>query len=222
MDLHSQWVVTLRRAGADRCGAAGEAGLAAQGRALIARYAEAHRHYHTLDHLVAVLSTVDELASYTDSPDLVRLAAWYHDAVYDPLRADNEERSAALAQAELGPAGLPAATVARVAALVRVTAGHRSGAGDRDAAVLCDADLAVLSRPAPGYDRYAAAVRQEYAHLDDGTWREGRAAVLRGLLKLPRLFGTAAGQSWESAARTNLSRELAALHAASGDAARRR
>lgn len=219
VDLLTEWLATLQRAGGCSTPRPRQAAL---GSALIERYAEHHRHYHNVEHLIAVLSTVDELASYADSPDLVRLAAWYHDAVYDPRRTDNEARSADLAEAELGLAGLPPDTVARVAALVALTAGHEAPADDGNAAVLCDADLAVLARPGPDYDRYAAVVRREYGHLDDAAWRLGRAAVLQGLAGRPQLFRTTPARFWEPAARANLSRELAALGAPSGGATRPR
>lgn len=186
-------------------------------RQLLARYAEPHRRYHTVAHLTAVLSTVDRLAPCADHLDAVRLAAWYHDAVYDPRRPDNEERSAELAEAELAP--LAAGTIARVAALVRLTAGHHAAASDGDAGVLCDADLAMLAAPAAAYERYVAAVRREYAHLDDEAWQGGRTAVLLALLALRPLFQTSPGREWEPAARHNISRELAALGGRAGGAA---
>ena len=52
------------------------------GRALLACWADPHRRYHDLGHLRGVLGNVDELASYAADADAVRLAAWYHDAVY--------------------------------------------------------------------------------------------------------------------------------------------
>ncbi|MFB9838486.1 HD domain-containing protein, partial [Actinoallomurus acaciae] len=120
---------------------------------LLRRYAEPHRRYHTTEHLADVLDHVDELAGEAADADAVRLAAWFHDAVYDPTRGDNEERSAVLAERMLADTDLPAATVAEVARLVRLTATHDPAEGDRDGAVLCDADLAVLAAPP---DRYAA------------------------------------------------------------------
>ena len=68
--------------------------------ALVAAWSEPHRRYHDLAHLAAVLGLVGELGGTTD-PDAVRLAAWYHDAVYDPERSDNEEISAQRARAGL-------------------------------------------------------------------------------------------------------------------------
>ena len=85
------------------------------GEELVGRYAEPHRRYHTLAHLEAVLDLVDEFAGEADDPDLVRLAAWFHDAVYDPQRDDNEERSAVLAERMLADTSLEPARAQEVA-----------------------------------------------------------------------------------------------------------
>jgi predicted metal-dependent HD superfamily phosphohydrolase len=184
---------------------------------LLRRYAEPHRRYHTTEHLAAVLDRVDDLLAETHDADAVRLAAWFHDAVYDPVRDDNEERSAVLAERMLAETDLPAGTVAEVARLVRLTTTHDPAEGDRDGAVLCDADLAILAAPPDGYAAYAAAVREEYAAVPDEVFREGRAGVLRSLLELPALFRTAPGRArWEEAARHNLRTELMLLGGTSG------
>lgn len=62
---------------------------------LLARWAEPQRRYHTTAHLAQVLDRVDTLAGHAADPDVVRLAVWFHDAVYRPDRTENEERSAA-------------------------------------------------------------------------------------------------------------------------------
>ncbi len=117
------------------------------------------------------------------------LATWYHDAVYDPRAGDNEARSADLARRDLTGLGVGADRVDRVAGLVLATRDHR--AADPDAAVLVDADLAILAVPAGDYAAYVAAVRAEYGFVPEAAWRAGRAAVLAGFLARPRLFATA-------------------------------
>lgn len=184
------------------------------GAALLARWREPHRAYHDEDHLTSMLSTVDRHAGKADDPDLVRLAVWYHDAVYDPTAPGNEEASARLAESELAALGVAEHAVAEVARLVRLTAGHAVTDDDRNGALLCDADLAVLARPPADYERYTRAVRREYAHVPDELFRLGRAAVLRGLLDLPALFrDPELAARWEAPARANLTRELAELTA---------
>ena len=69
--------------------------------AVVAAWSEPHRRYHDLAHLAAVLGLVDALSPAADDADAVRLAAWYHDVVYDPSSSENEARSAGRARAGL-------------------------------------------------------------------------------------------------------------------------
>jgi predicted metal-dependent HD superfamily phosphohydrolase len=179
---------------------------------LLARWQEPQRRYHTLAHLTAVLDHVDVLEKYAQDPDLVRLAAWFHDAVYLPERSENEERSARLAERALPEAGVPAAKTAEVARLVRLTTTHAPTADDPDGQVLCDADLAILASPPSAYAVYTAEVREEYHFVPNDAFREGRSAILRQLLDLPSLFHTPYGHDhWEATARYNLTSELEML-----------
>lgn len=187
-------------------------GAAAVGADLLARWAEPHRRYHNLTHLNAILTIVDNHATLATDPDAVRLAAWYHDAVYDPKASDNEERSAALAEASLPGLGVPADRVAEVARLVRLTAGHQPEPGDRNGALLADADLAILASPPRTYDAYTRAIREEYAHVPDEAFRIGRATILQHLLALSSLYRVLPeGRVWTPRAHANLRRELAAM-----------
>ncbi|WP_329546924.1 hypothetical protein OG548_24465 [Streptomyces sp. NBC_01356] len=184
---------------------------------LLTRWQEPQRRYHTLTHLTAVLDHIDVLEKYADAPDLVRLAAWFHDAVYLPDRSENEERSAHLAERALPEAGLSDPDTAEVARLVRLTVTHAPADDDRNGQVLCDADLAILAAPQPAYAAYTTAVREEYAFVPAEAFREGRAAILRQLLDLPRLFRTPYGErEWERRARENLRTELTQLGSAPG------
>jgi len=179
---------------------------------LLTRWQEPQRRYHTLTHLTAVLDHVDVLEKYADDPDVVRLAAWFHDAVYLPERSENEERSARIAERALPEAGVSEGRTAEVARLVRLTVTHDPADDDRDGQVLCDADLAILAAPPSAYAAYTAAVREEYHFVPNEAFREGRSAILRQLLDLPRLFRTPYGaEHWEATARYNLAAELEML-----------
>lgn len=179
---------------------------------LVAAYADPSRGYHDTRHLSEVLDRLDELATNGVSYDItpVRLAAWFHDAIYDGER-DAEERSAAWAEDALAPLA-PEPLVTEVARLIRLTETHTPEDSDANGCALSDADLGVLASPRARYEEYVAAVRREYAHLDEKTFRAGRAEVLRNLASKPLLFHTAyARQAWEATARDNLERELASL-----------
>lgn len=212
-DLSRRWAETVRAArdGADGPGPSPEP----YAENLLDRWAEPQRRYHTTDHLLAVLDRVDVLEAHGErpaDPAAVRLAAWFHDAVYLPDRSENEERSARLAERALAELGVGAERTAEVVRLVRLTVSHDPADGDGDGAVLCDADLAILASPPAAYAAYAAAVREEYGFVPDDAFRAGRGAVLRQLLDLPRLFRTSYGERvWAGPARQNLTDELATL-----------
>ena len=182
------------------------------GASLIERWSEPHRRYHTLDHLGFMLRVIDDHADCADDVLACRLAAWFHDAVYEPFAPDNEERSAALASAVLPDLGVAADRVAEVVRLVRLTAGHKVADGDRNGALLADADLAILASPPADYARYAAAVRQEYAAVPEDAFRAGRAQILGLFLANPDLFRVVPARAeWTARAHDNLRTEITTL-----------
>lgn len=181
------------------------------GAALLGRWGEPHRSYHDLSHLRGILAGVDALEGFADDPDAVRLAAWYHDAVYAG-QSDDEENSALLAESDLTDLGVDPAFVAEVGRLVRVTITHDPAAGDHNGQVLSDADLAVLAVPPADYQHNTARVRAEYGHVSDADFGLWRGRMIEAMLAGPSLYRTDEGRRlWEDAARTNLKAELAAL-----------
>jgi predicted metal-dependent HD superfamily phosphohydrolase len=183
------------------------------GASLLARYAEPHRHYHTAEHLARMLRTIDELAADHDL-FLVRLAAWFHDAVYaiPPGQLPNEEASARLALRELSRAGLEQEDLNQVARLVRLTATHQPGSRDPEGELLCDADLAILAAPPEEYANYIAAIRAEYARVPEPEFVAGRLELVARLAE-GEIFRTRKGRALTDAARANLLAECAALEA---------
>ena len=166
---------------------------------------------HDVAHLRAVLDRVNALEHFCRDADVVRVAAWFHDGVYDPDRSDNEIASAALAETVLERLDVDPDVVADVSRLVRLTATHDAGSDDRDGQVLCDADLAVLGGTQEEYVTYAAAIRLEYVHVTDslrGRPHRGPA----GPADRPRIYRTpTARERWEESARRNLTQEIAFL-----------
>jgi predicted metal-dependent HD superfamily phosphohydrolase len=173
---------------------------------LVARHGEPHRHYHTSDHVVAVLNV---LATFGTSDSALFLAACYHDAVYDTRSVDNEERSAALARVALVPLHVPGQTIEETARLILLTKSHQTADSDAVGRQLLDADLSILASDTGSYDRYAAAIRLAYAWVPDEAYRVGRRRVLEGFLARPRLFFFLPDA--EVPARANMQREIVAL-----------
>jgi predicted metal-dependent HD superfamily phosphohydrolase len=180
---------------------------------LVTRLRERQRRYHKIAHVEAVIRSVRELAEHEEISDLgaVIAAAFYHDAIYEPQHPANERASARLARRDLARLGWADERIGEVSSMIEGTATHLDPP-DVDAAVLFDADLAILGADGDVYDTYSAAVRDEYRHLDDAEWRAGRPTVLQGFLDRSAIFATATGRDrWETAARANLSREIASL-----------
>lgn len=181
---------------------------------LVRAHGEPHRHYHTLQHLRECLAYAEAAASLARRPEEVALALWFHDAVYDPRRDDNEARSADWARASVLAAGCETAVADRVQALVLATATHEAAGDDPDTHLLLDIDLAILGAAPERFDQYEQQVRAEYAHVPDPDFRAGRARLLAGLQARPRLYATPAfHDALEARARSNLARSLAALRA---------
>ena len=177
-------------------------------------YRATGRYYHNLAHIAHVLDTIEQLCDALDvqDRDALRFGGWYHDVVYDPRANDNEERSAELAAAELGRLDVPKAMLDEVRRLIVLTKTHQTDMGDLSGQILLDADLGVLGINPASYDQYAAAIRREYAWVDDVAFREGRARVLTTFLARPHLYHTAAmREQYEAQARQNIARELATL-----------
>ncbi len=183
---------------------------------LVGRWTQAHRGYHDARHLHELLGALAILADPTRRVDLAlaRLAGWFHDAVYEPGRPDNEAASAMLADAELSALGVSAGHRAAIQDLILHTAEHALPEADSPAAWLHDADLWILSAPVARFDEYCAQVRVEYAVVPPARYARERSRILGALRDRPRLYAQDhAHREWEGPARSNLTRELERLHA---------
>lgn len=180
---------------------------------LEAAYAEPHRRYHTRAHIEDCLAELNALEGLS-GPErrLLTWAIWWHDAIYEPSRSDNEALSAEMAERDLAAMGVSPAERAEVARLIRLTAGHTVEPNDPLGAVLVSIDLSILGRAPETYDRYAAAIREEYGFVPDDAYRLGRAAVLQRFLEAPVLYpAPRLRERFEAQARDNIARELAQL-----------
>lgn len=65
---------------------------------LFTAYSEPHRHYHTLAHVVEMLDCLEESSELARDRDMLSLAIWFHDVVYDSTapHGGNEAASADL------------------------------------------------------------------------------------------------------------------------------
>ncbi len=179
--------------------------------ALLARYAEPQRAYHTRQHLRECFAQLEPARSLARALPELQLALWFHDAIYDPRAQDNEERSAQWAVESLGAAGAAPDVAQRVGALVLATR-HAAVPECADAQLLVDVDLSILGASEARFDEYERQIRAEYAWVPEAAFRHARARVLHGFLARPRLCGTGwFGERLETRARAHLERSLRAL-----------
>jgi predicted metal-dependent HD superfamily phosphohydrolase len=110
----------------------------------------------------------DQTRSLAAYPEEVELAIWFYDVMYDPRRSDNEEKSAAWAEAVIEQSGLSREIAERVRSLILATR-HREDVTDRDAQLLADVDLSILGREYRKWfeARARANLEQAIARLGD-------------------------------------------------------
>lgn len=182
---------------------------------LASRYSEPHRAYHTLRHIEHCLDEFEAVRQDARDPVAVEMALWYHDAIYDTRRRDNEELSAVLAEQTAAAAGLGPAFGKRVGDLIRVST-HKRSAADPDGRIFADVDLAILGQEPEAFAEYERQVRQEYAWVSEAEFRSARAKILEVFLDRFSVYTTPAFvDKYEKQARLNLTASLLVLKAPS-------
>jgi predicted metal-dependent HD superfamily phosphohydrolase len=177
--------------------------------AVLSRYAERHRKYHTLQHLEECLSLFDSVLHAPDRPAEVEMALWFHDAIYELKDSENEARSAVWARDELQSAGVAADSASRVHDLVLITK-HTGAPQTRDERVLVDIDLAILGAPEVRFAEYERQIREEYSYVPDLLFSLKRRAILQSFLDRSAIYSTPLlHQRLEARARVNLARAVA-------------
>ncbi|AWE41661.1 hypothetical protein [Actinobaculum sp. 313] len=197
---------------------------------LVERWSSPDRLYHGLTHLVDILSHLEKLLPETHSPELVRLAAWYHGIVFSTAEketyvrngGEDEHSSAVVAQKELCELGIDDDSARRVAALIHAmgvrewerttTSTAQPEAIDLDEAALRDVHLTPLAAEPQRYRKYVELIRAEYAHIPDIDFFTARRSIVTRLLQRRRLFVTPLAREWEDSARQNLEAELERLN----------
>jgi len=192
--------------------------VARSGADLLKRWTEPSRRYHTTRHLVEMFWALEELEDAGELDDrqssVARLAAWFHDAIYDPCASagSNEACSADLARRRLQQVGLGHDDLDTIDRLIRLTVSHEAVGAEPLEAAFQDADLWILSAPQERFDAYCSQVREEYARVPDAAYSQGRAAVLEPLLRRDTIYRSpTALLAWETPARINVGRELTRL-----------
>ena len=180
-------------------------------RELEKNYAQKKRYYHTLTHIESMLRLAEENRAAVEDWDVFALAIFYHDAVYQVLKSDNEEKSAALAESRLTQLGFSKDRIDACSALILATKTHQLSTNET-CNLLLDIDLFVLGASWERYEEYAGQIRREYAIYPDFLYKPGRKKVLERFLERDFIFKTLAFRTrLEAQARGNLRREMTTL-----------
>jgi predicted metal-dependent HD superfamily phosphohydrolase len=175
---------------------------------IASEYQQARRFYHTLQHLEHMFLNILEVKNEINDWQSIIFSIAFHDVIYDPLRNDNEERSAAFAETQLSQAGSPISQVEKCKEQILATKAHQPSV-DADINYFTDADLAILGADPEEYSSYASDIRKEYSHYPDPIYNAGRKKVLMHFLHMPQIFKTEHfNRKYGSQAIINLKDEL--------------
>jgi predicted metal-dependent HD superfamily phosphohydrolase len=178
---------------------------------LSAAYAERGRKYHTQAHLENLLQELLAVRSQINDWDAVLFALFYHDAVYNVHKSNNEEKSAELANERMQQLTVPQERISKTVQLIHATKSHVKS-GDNDCNLFTDADLSILGASPGRYTSYAQEIRSEYSIYPDLLYKPGRRKVLQHFLAMERIYKTEHFFAlYEAQARINLAHELQQL-----------
>ncbi len=170
---------------------------------ILEAYSQPARGYHNLEHLEEVLAWVDEVPLAAAEKDRLSLALFYHDAIYDGKRGDNEQASADWCRRDLGE---------RAEVELILDTRHSVEPASELGRWMVDIDLSVLGAERSRFDRYEKGVRQEYSWVPWFLFRRKRKQILLQFLERPNLYFTEFFRKrLEASARANLHRAVAAL-----------
>lgn len=168
---------------------------------LQALYTNPSRRYHNQYHLEFMFRDFENLFPVEFNGDhRIHAAILFHDAIYIPGSASNEERSVALAQAMLDPWS------STLDQLIMATKNHGLSYR-RDENIICDLDLMGLAQDSEGYKNRAACIRMEHRAFTDDQWVGGRLDFLTDMLNRLRIYATPECAEFESKARENIAAE---------------
>jgi predicted metal-dependent HD superfamily phosphohydrolase len=180
------------------------------------RYSEKHRHYHALHHIGHMLNHFDQVSHLINNPVAVSFAIWYHDAIYDPTRKDNELRSADLF-IEHHESYLSIYMQGYVVDLILATITHtlptlKTFDFNNDCALFLDLDLASLGAPWKDFHQNTNDIRKEYLFVSEEDFNQGRGRILDNFLSRDPLYFSPYFQNYfHDSARRNLKRSVKLL-----------
>lgn len=178
---------------------------------IFTKYSEAKRQYHTIAHLEAMISNLNEVKEKIKDWDTTLFAVFYHDVIYKASSSSNEADSAKLTMERLSTIAYPANKIAKCANMILATKQHLTSE-DNDTNFLLDADLAILGTSEEEYQKYKDQIREEYSVYPDFMYNSGRRKTMQQFLNRDTIYKTAYFiNKFNQQAKNNIERELLEL-----------
>lgn len=179
---------------------------------VVTPYLESSRHYHDIKHIGTMLWDLKSVAHLCNDIDVIELAIWMHDAVYDTQSPDyqNVVRSGFYARKLASELELDLVFRVGVEELV-VAAKHDASPKNKDQEIIADLDLTILGSLPRVFDLYEKGIREEYSWVPEDAFRTARAAILEKFLERPIFMTDFFRDRFEEKARTNLIRSVQQL-----------
>lgn len=178
---------------------------------LAKNYSSGKRHYHNFSHLENLFAELESIRSEISDWNTICFSVFYHDAIYDAKKNDNEEQSALLAEKRMSELTVPQQLIERCKEQIIATKSHALSA-EKDTNLFTDADLSVLGKSTEVYEKYYRQIRDEYSIYPDFLYKPGRKKVLNHFLGMKRIFKTDLfAERYEKQARENILMELKTL-----------
>ncbi|MDZ7880313.1 MAG: hypothetical protein U5L45_21735 [Saprospiraceae bacterium] len=178
---------------------------------LLNDYTSEKRHYHDLSHINNLLTLLEENKFRVLDEDTLFFAIWFHDAIYNTWKDNNEAKSADYADEVLRQTDMHPSRMKKIVKYINATKTHTAD-GDHDLELFLDFDLSILGAESSIYDVYTRQIRVEFSMYPNFIYNRGRRKAMRQLIERPYIYQTDEfRRRLEAQARENIQRELDTL-----------
>ena len=155
---------------------------------LLTAYTEPQRHYHTVQHIVECIALFQQVKSDIRKPELVEMAIWFHDVIYDPRAKNNEFKSAEMMK-DVCFGIFDLNEIETIYEWILATQKHEA-THDNDLCYLLDIDLSILSASKNRFLEYEIQIRNEYAFVEHKMYKQKRVEVLQYFYMMDSIYKT--------------------------------
>ena len=178
---------------------------------LVQHYSDKNRAYHNLKHIEECLALLDAFAPKGLNVDVIEMAIWFHDIIYNPYGKENEKKSAIKAQQFLEENSADNDLIEEVYQLIMSTL-HKDTPKNQNEELIMDIDIAILGKDESAYQSYTEKIRKEYKLVPWPLYKKKRKEILMNFLNRDYIYQTPYFRDkFEKKARLNIQKEIEQL-----------